>query len=152
MPKTGQGAPGCHRGDPTQREADSYVSLGKASPQLAYSQVAAWLMRFSRVRIWPSVLWAHQSGLGLCHLSSSPRQRCSGNTRAARTDPAAGGTGTTPIRCQVCFAGIVSAVQTPPAQTRSRSQSIIQGRLYQPSVNLPLSWEKSKDPGQQTVC
>lgn len=67
-------------------------------------------------------------------------------------DPVAGGRETTPISCQVCFTGIVSAVKTPPAKTRLYAQSIIQGLLYQPSANLLLSWEKSKGPGQQTVC
>lgn len=57
-----------------------------------------------------------------------------------------------PMRCQVCFTGTVSAVKTPPAKNRLRAQSIIQGLLYQPSANLLLSWEKSKGPGQQTVC
>lgn len=78
--------------------------------------------------------------------SLSPRQRCPGNTVVARTDPAVGVKETTPIRRRVCFVGIISA------QTRLHAQSIVQGLLYQPSVNLPLSWEKSRGPGQQTVC
>lgn len=79
-------------------------------------------------------------------LSLSTRQRCSGNTGVARTDPAVGVNETTPIRCLVCFVGIISA------QTRLHDRSIVQGLLYQPSVNLLLSWEKSRGPGQQTVC
>lgn len=152
MPKSVPEAPGCHRGDPTQREGDNYVSSGRASPRLACSQMTAWPMRFSRVWIWPSISWAHHFGLGSCRLSFSPQQRCSDNIRVARTDPAAGDRGTTPTRCQVCFVGNIHAVKTPQAQTRLHAQSILQGLLYQPSMNLPLSWEKSKGPGQQTVC
>lgn len=90
-------------GDPSQREVDSYVSSGRASPRLACSQMAAWPMGFSRVWIWPSISWTHQFGLGSCHCSFSPRRRCSGNTGVARTDPTAGGRETTPVRYQLCF-------------------------------------------------
>lgn len=152
MLKSVREAPGWHWGDPSQREGDSYVSSGRASPRLACSQMAAWPMRFSRVWIWPSISWTHQFGLGSCHCSFSPRRRCSGNTGVARTDPTAGGRETAPIRYQLCFIGLVSAVKTSRAQNRLHAQSIVQDLLYQPSVNLLLSWEKSKDPGQQTVC
>lgn len=86
-------------------------------------------MRFSRVWIWPSISWTHQFGLGSCHCSFSPRWRCSGNTGVARTDPTAGGRETTPIRYQLCFIGLVSAVKTSRAQNRLHAQSIVQDLL-----------------------